>query len=181
MNRATKNNDPDSICIRCERPSGECECDSRERIRVLGEMAEDVGEQKSILEASIATERRLKAELLRLLVDAVRPALKALASPVGSNMRGLLVGKSKGFLGRKAKGGHLYLCEDGQFWVEGTAHHLGPEEVVAARWDVGQVFEACGSALASQLDGNAGMRVEQIRARAERLHAVSVLLKEAAT
>lgn len=151
----------------------------------LAEMAVTCGEDHEELEESIKAERAEKAKILGQLVEAVRPALTALASLIpNSNVRGVLVEVK--FRPRTTK--VLYLTDVGTFAAfeyEGPKKRKilsvwdapDPEQVIVERWSVSEIAKNLATALDAQLGGNNTKRTIEIEQNIETLRAISVLLR----
>jgi len=124
--------------------------------------------------AAFKDEKRAEEELLRRVVDAVRPALPAIVTRTDVGVRGALVATKNGAA--------LYLREDAVFF-EATGP-LRPLRVfpdlaaVLLDWDPEPIIRSLARLVEAQVTGRGPSTLEAER-RAAKLHALARLLEEA--
>lgn len=124
------------------------------------------------------------AELLNLVVEAIRPALPSLVSKVnGTVLRGLVVGESP-----EKRASILYLSPaprasliDAPWWFEldadGDSYQWRFSTDVAADWPIDEVLDRIAEALDAQANGATAANAERTRERALHLGAIATLVR----
>jgi hypothetical protein len=125
-------------------------------------------------EAAFKGEMRAEEELLRRVVEAVRPALPAIVTRLPSRWpRGALVATEKGAT--------LYLREDAVFFeVSGLGHppRVFPDlAAVLLDWGPEPIIQSLAKLVDAQVKGRGPSTLEAER-RAAKLHALAKLLEE---
>jgi hypothetical protein len=141
----------------------------------LTELAEKAKAAALALEAqrtAFVEEMRAEVELLRLVVETVRPALPAIVTRTSGGFRGALVASESGAA--------LYLLEDASF-IEISGARLNPRAfpdlaAVLLDWDPEPIIESLVELVEAQLMGR-GPSTADARARAAKLNEVAKLLE----
>jgi hypothetical protein len=143
------------------------------KLSQLSSLAAKVGEQSDELAAAICAEREACATVVEAVVEVVRPALRAMSSKLGEDLRGVVLDTCDDTL--------LILTEEGaliEYLNLNDIEHVHP--ISARRAMDMYTLSDCVSVLTEKLtqyaNGAAGRTALKARARAERLRALCLLL-----
>ena len=139
----------------------------------LAEKAKAAAQALEVQRAAFKEEMKAEEELLRRVVETVRPALPAIVTRASGGFRGALVATESGAA--------LYLLEDGGF-VEVSGARVGwrafPDlPSVLLDWDPEVIIGSLAALVEAQLTGR-GPSTADARARAAKLVEVTKLLGE---
>jgi hypothetical protein len=137
----------------------------------LAEKAKAAAQALEAQRAAFKEEMKAEEELLRRVVETVRPALPAIVTRTSGGFRGALVATESGTA--------LYLLEDASF-IEISGARLTPRAfpdlaAVLLDWDPEVIIENLAALVEAQLTGR-GPSTADARARAAKLTAVAKLL-----
>jgi hypothetical protein len=144
-------------------------------LQKLTDLATKVSGLSDELGAAISTEREARASVLAAVIEAVRPALRALSSKIGDgDLRGVVLDEDD-------EGVSLILTEEGTLVQRiGAIESLTPISPRHALdmdiTDLSTCVEALTEKLTQYANGAAGHTALKARARAERLRALCLLL-----